>query len=118
MMQRRKLMIGAAALLATGMTLGLHVFSRKRYAPTPYDDVLGYLRDREWAQKFGTQAMTPDFKPDTAAARLRSLLGSGDLESAALRDAAQGRLSEPAQWLVPESVALLAMLAAKAAPRE
>ena len=34
MMQRRKLIVGAAALLAAGMTLGLHVVMRKRYAPT------------------------------------------------------------------------------------
>ena len=115
MMQRRAMVVGAAALMAAGMTLGLHFVTRKRYPATPYDDVLGHLRDRQWPQKFGAQAMTPDFKPDAAAARLRTLLGSGDLESAALRDAAEGRLSEAAQWLVPESVALTAKLAAKVA---
>ena len=115
MMQRRKLIVGAAALLAASMTLGLHVMMRTRYAPTPYDDVLDRLGNRDWAQKFGAQAMTPDFQADAAAARLRTLLVNGDLNTAATRDAGEGRLKEAAQWLVPESVALMAKLAAKVA---
>lgn len=115
MMRRRGLMVGAGALMAAGMTLGLHVLLRKRYPPTPYDDVLGQLGDREWAEKFGAQAMTADFRADAAAARLRTLLGQGKLESAAVRDAQEGRLVEAAKWLVPESVALMAGLSAKVA---
>jgi hypothetical protein len=111
--QRRGMIVGAA-LLAAGTTLGLNLLlRRKHYPPTPYDDVLGKLADRDWAEKFGAQTMTADFRAETAAARLRSLLGSGDLESAALREAQQGRLVEAAKWLVPESVALMAMLSAK-----
>jgi len=118
MIGRRGLMVGAAALMAAGMTLGLHLVTRRRYPLTAHDDVLNRLGERETMAAFGALAMTPGFAPDAAAARLRTLLGGDDLETAALRDAAEGRVMEAANWLVPESMALMAMLAARAAPRE
>ena len=120
MIGRRGMMLGAAALLAGGMTLGLHVLTRRRYPPGPYDDVLNRLGSREAMAAFGALALktAPGFAPDTAAARLRTLLGNDNLETAALRDAGEGRVVEAANWLAPESVALMAMLAARAAPRE
>ena len=115
-MRRRTLLLGGSALVvaAAGASWKFGLL-RKHYPPTPYDDVLGKLADRDWAETFGAQAMTADFRAETAAARLRTLLGSGDLESAALRDAQEGRLVEAAKWLAPESVALMAMLSAKVA---
>ncbi len=113
-MTRRGLLLGGSALVlaaAGGAAWQWNLFG-KHYPPTPYDDVLGRLRDRDWAQKFGAQALTPNFRADAAAARLRQLLGNGDLESAALRDTQEGRVVEAAKWLVPESVAQMAMLAA------
>jgi len=115
MMRRRGLVIGAGALLAAGVTLGLNLLLPKRYPPTPYDDVLRRLRNRDWAEKFGAQAMTADFRANAAAARLRTLLRQDDIETAALRDAQEGRLVEAAKWLVPESVALMTQLSAKVA---
>ena len=116
-MKRRALLLGSGAVLATAAggaaAWKLRLFG-PHYPPTPYDDVLNRLPDREWARKFGLQALPtmPDFTPDAAAARLRALLGNETLQSAALRDADAGRVTEAANWLVPESVALIAALAA------
>jgi hypothetical protein len=118
-MKRRMLLLGSGAVLATAAggvaAWKLHLFG-PHYPPTPYDDVLNRLSDREWASKFGAQALStlPDFTPEKAAARLRGLLGNGTLEVAALRDAEAGRVTEAAKWLVPESVALIAALSASA----
>jgi len=117
-MRRRALLLGGSALVlaaAGGAAWRLDLFG-KRYPSTPYDDVLGRLGEREKMRVFGAQALrtAPGFAPAEAAARLRVLLGRDDLETAALRDAAEDRLAEPANWLLPESVALMAMLAASA----
>jgi hypothetical protein len=117
-MKRRALLLGSGAVLATaagGVAAWKLRLFKPHYPPTPYDDVLRRLDDREWARKFGAQALKtmPDFAPDEAAARLRALLGSSSLESAALGDAQAGRLVEAANWLVPESVALIAALSAR-----
>jgi hypothetical protein len=116
-MKRRTFLLGGTALAAAaagGAAWKLRLF-RKHYAPTPHDDVLARLMDREWAEKFGAQALPtlPGYAPERAAARLRILLGSGSLKEAALRDAQAGRLVEAAHWLVPECVALIAALTAR-----
>ena len=114
-MKRRTLLLGGSALVAAaGAAWKLRLFG-PHYAPTPYDDLLSRLDDREWARKFGAQILPamPDFTPASGAARLRTLLGNGSLETAAMRDIAAGRLVEAAKWLVPESVTLMAVLAAR-----
>ncbi len=113
-MRRRTLLLGGSALLlaASGGAAWQAGLFGKRYPPTPYDDVLGRLRGRDAMAAFGAQAMGADFAPDAAAARLRTLLGRDGLEATALRDAGEGRVVEAARWLVPESMALMAMLAA------
>jgi hypothetical protein len=115
-MKRRALLLGSGAVLATAaggvLAWKLRLF-KPHYAPTPYDDVLNRLDDREWARRFGAQSMTNMPPADATAARLRTLLGNGTLQQAALRDAEEGRLAEAAGWVVPESVALMAALAAR-----
>src|SRR5690606_19418203 len=118
-MRRRTLLAGGSALVlaaAGGAAWRMNLLGRS-YPPTPYDDVLGRLRRREQMAAFGALALksAPDFMPDAAAARLRALLGRDGLEMAARRDAAEGRVTEAAHWLAPESMALMAMLAATAA---
>jgi hypothetical protein len=117
-MKRRMLLLGSGAVLATaagGAAAWKFRLFGPHYPPTPYDDILDRLSNREWAQKFGAQALTtmPDFTPDAAAARLRTLLGNDTLEAAASKDAQAGRVTEAAKWLVPESVALISALAAR-----
>ncbi len=117
-MKRRAILLGGGAVLATAVggavAWKLRLFG-PHYPPTPYDDVLNRLDDREWARKFGARAVKtmPEASADATAARLRSLLGSGTLQQAAARDAEESRLAEADGWLVPESVAQMAVLAAK-----
>jgi hypothetical protein len=116
-MKRRTLLMGSgAALLAAGGTVWMLRPPRRHYPPTPYDDILSRLDDREWAAKFGVSALAamPDFTPNNGAARLRPLLNKGSLQQVALRDAEAGRLMDVHGWLVPESIALMAALAKSA----
>jgi hypothetical protein len=114
-MRRRNLLAGSGALIvavAAGAAWKLRP-QRKHYAPTPYDDLLNRLGDRESAAKFGVAALAalPAFTPQTGAAKLRARLGRNSLQKAAFADAAAGRLVEVGGWLVPESVVLMAALA-------
>jgi hypothetical protein len=114
-MNRRAMLAGAGALIAALAARAMWTLKpfRKHYAPTPYDDLLSRLDDRDWAARFGAAAQKalPDYRPESAAMRLHGLMGSGTLKTAALRDAGAGRLMEVDGWLVPESVALIAALA-------
>jgi hypothetical protein len=116
--RRRSIIAGAGLLAAVGLALNWRTIARKHYPPTPYDDLLSRLADRDWAAKFGVlaQPVLPGFTPARAAARLRTLLGNGALQDAALRDARTGAIVEVAGWQTPESVALMAALAASQAP--
>jgi len=110
---RRNLIAGigaAGAAIAAGLYRFTDLFV-KHYPPTPYDDVLVALSDREQAVKLG--ALVSDAPaPPALAAKLR-LAFKPDLTAAAKADAASGRLTEVGGWVVPESVALLSALAAK-----
>lgn len=113
-MRRRGLIAGVAAAGAA-VAAGLYRFTDlfvKHYPPTPYDDVLEVLSDREQAARFGASvAGTAD--ANALAGKLRPMLGSGDLTAAAKADIEADRLTEAGGWVVPESVALLSALAAK-----
>jgi hypothetical protein len=107
----------AAAVVAAGaaVTAGLYRFTDlfvKHYAPTPYDDLLVRLTDREEAAKLGAQ-MPGSFDLASQTARLRDIFRRQDLAGAASADIAAGRLVELGGWVVPETVALLSALAAK-----
>jgi hypothetical protein len=109
-LSRREFGIGAVALAALGgVTLGYrHIFGRG-YAPTPYDDLLHQIVDREPATVLG-KALP---KPDVAALAARLRQPGFALERRARADAAAGRVVEAHGWIVPESVAAYAQLAAQ-----
>ena len=113
---RRRTLIASVAAAGAVLTAGIYRFTDlfvKHYPPSPYDDVLAALADRERAARFG--ALVHDVSaPAPLAARLRSILKSNGLAGAAASDIAAGRLAEVDGWVVPESVALLSALAAKA----
>jgi hypothetical protein len=115
--RRRGLLLGALGVMVGGLAVGWRNLFAKHYPPTPYDDVLKRLVDRQWAEKFGMSALKtmPGFSASAGAAQLRTMLGSGSLAAAASRDAAAGQVTEVEGWLVPKSVALIAALAAKLA---
>jgi hypothetical protein len=113
-MTRRMMIGGLAGLLAAGgAAWKFHVFGR-HYAPTPYDDLLSQIVDREPAAKLGAVVLQshPELDAAKLAARLRA--SSRALAGQAARDAGDSRLMEVGGWVLPESVALYAALAAKA----
>jgi hypothetical protein len=114
---KRRVVIGAAAAAGAAVAAGLYRFTDlfvKHYPPTPYDDVLAALVDREEAARLGALVGNAP-APAVLAARLRASLKPNGLAGAAQSDIASGRLTEVGGWVVPESVALLSALAAKAA---
>jgi len=114
---KRRTLIGGVAATGAAVAAGLYRFTDlfvKHYPPTPYDDVLASLVDREEAARLG--ALVQDAPAASAlAAKLRVMLKPNGLSGAVASDIAAGRLTEVSGWLVPESVALLSALAAKAA---
>jgi hypothetical protein len=107
----------AAAVVAAGAaaTMGLYHFTDlfvKHYAPTPYDDLLVRLTDREEAAKLGAKVPGP-FDLTTQTARLRAGFKGRDLAAAVNADLAAGHMVEVAGWVLPETVVLLSALAAK-----
>jgi hypothetical protein len=87
----------------------------KHYAPTPYDDVLSRLEDREQAAKLGAVALKqqPDFDTAASAQRLRAALEHGNFREVVLADAETGRVQLVEGWVLPQSVAVLSAIAAK-----
>lgn len=113
-MKRRALVTGviaAGAVLAAGLYRFTDIFV-KHYPPTPYDDLLGQLTDREQAIKLGAMG-SGSFDAQQQASRLRAALKNKNLADATYADIAAGRMMEIDGWLLPETVALLSVLAAK-----
>jgi hypothetical protein len=106
---------GAAALAALGT--GARLLLRKRYAPSPYDDLLARLDDRDADAQIGETVLAEadDFDPQATADDLRGRLAKRPLAAALTEDAAQNRLVEAGGWVLPETLGLLCALAAKAA---
>jgi hypothetical protein len=95
---------------AGGAAWRFHLFG-PHYPPTPYDDLLNQIADREAARVFGQAALKT--MPNRDAANLARLLrGQGTLAALAESDPAKARVTEVSGWVVPESVARYAALAA------
>ena len=112
-MTRRGILAGLVAVLAAagGAAWKFRLFA-KQYPPTPYDDLLGQIVDREPAIVFGRAAR----KSLPGAAQLAAGLRR-DHRSLAERAAAEpgeAQIAEVAGWIVPQSVAQYAALAAQA----
>jgi microcompartment protein CcmL/EutN len=112
---RRRDAIAAAVAVAAAAAAGLYRFTDlivKHYAPTPYDDVLAKLTDREQAVKLGAKVAGP-FNVKMQATALRLRLQKQSLAMAAAADIAQGHMAEVEGWVLPETVAQLSALAAR-----
>jgi hypothetical protein len=113
-MKRRNVVgsiVAASAVLAAGLYRFTDLFV-KHYPPTPYDDLLEQLSDREQATKLGAKAQGP-FDTKSLAQRIRPALQGRSLATAANGDIAAGRMVEVQGWVLPETVALLSVLAAR-----
>ena len=114
-MRRREFLGGVlggvvAIVAAGGAAWQFHLFG-PHYPPTPYDDLLNQIADRKPARMFGEAALKT--MPNASAASLaRMLRGQGSLADAGESDPAKDRVTEVAGWVVPESVARYAALAA------
>ena len=113
-MKRRGFLLGAAVAVvaAAGGAAAwrFHLFGR-HYPPTPYDDLLHQITDREPAAIFGQAALRTMGNAD-AASLARTLRGQAGLATLAASDPANGHVAEVSGWVVPESVARYAALAA------
>jgi hypothetical protein len=87
-----------------------------RYAPSPYDDLLARLPDRESAARLGAAFLAENrlFDSDRSAKALRRRLATRTLDAAMDSDLAQTRMVEAHGWLLPETLVTLCALAAKA----
>ena len=115
---RRNLLLGVgAAAVVAGVGYEATRVLRKRYAPSPYDDLLAKLDDRDGSAQIGEAVLAEvdDFDAKAVAAQLRAKLAQASLADMATADAAAERLLEAHGWVLPQSLALLCALAAKAA---
>lgn len=113
-MKRRTAVAGLAAA-GIAAVAGLYRFTglfARHYPPTPYDDVLAQLTDREQAVVLGRRVAGAG-DVGAQARHLRALLQGRTLASAASADIATGRMVEVAGWILPQTVAQLAALAAR-----
>lgn len=114
--RRQAVLGGAVAAIAGGLVAIGPVLLRKRYAPSPYDDLLALLDNRDADAQIGEAILADknDFDADAVAAALRARIGKRPLPDVMADDAAEGRVVEADGWLLPETLALLCALAAKA----
>jgi hypothetical protein len=113
--------IGALALAGAAVWEAPRVFLKlfaRRYPPSPFDDLLALLPDRENAVRLGAALDSGRRKidPRSTAARLRGKIGNHSLALVIAGDLAENRLVEAQGWLIPESLAELCALAAVVEP--
>lgn len=112
-MNRRDVIAGIVAA-GIAVTAGVYRFTdlfAKHYPPTPYDDLLGKLTDRDQAAKLGAKITA--FDVQSQVAQLRASLQNRSLTDAANADIAAGRMAEVEGWVLPQTLVSLSALAAK-----
>jgi len=106
---------GAGVLAAAALGYEAVRLLVPRHPPSPFDDLLALLPDRDAAAQVGLAYLGehPHFDSKTAAHLLRKQIGSQPLASVLQADIARARLAEVEHWLLPETLALLSAIAAK-----
>jgi hypothetical protein len=111
---RRGFGFGAAALAVLGAaSFGYRRMFAPWYAPTPYDDLLHQIVDRAPAALLGKTAARTMPGQDVAALAAKLRQPGFGLSERARTDAGAGRVTEAGGWVVPETVAFYAALAAQ-----
>ena len=112
---RRNIVAGLAAAVVAVMAGAVWKFHLlgPHYTPTPYDDLLNQIADRAPAMIFGRAALKamPGMSPSLLAAQLRR--DGRKLSARATAEPGAAQIVEVAGWVVPQSVALYAALAAQ-----
>ncbi len=105
--------VSAAALIAYEARL----LVGQRYAATPFDDLISQLPERENAARLGTAVLAQEksFDARSAALQLRARIKNSPLADVLATDLRSGHLTEVRGWILPETLAALCALSAKAA---
>jgi hypothetical protein len=106
---------GAGVLAAAALGYEAVRLLAPRHPPSPFDDLLALLSDRDAAAQVGLAYLSehPHFDSANAVHLLRKEIRAQPLASVLQADIAQARLVEAGHWLMPETLALLSALAAK-----
>jgi hypothetical protein len=104
------LAIAGAALVEAPKLFAPH------YPPSPYDDLLAQLPDRESAARIGAAYLAGHrpFNPAGAAGDLRQRIASHSFAAVLESDLAEAHMAEAHGWVLPETLLALCALAAKA----
>lgn len=117
MKPNRRFIVGGAAGVSASIIAGVFAprWFAKRYPPTPCDDLLSLLDDREAAKKIGQQFLKdyPNFTAAKAARALRQHIGRRTPEAVLESEIANGQLTEASHWVMPQTLVGLCALAAK-----
>jgi hypothetical protein len=105
---------GAGVLAAGAIAYESWRLLARHYPPTPYDDLLSLLPDREAARRLGGAFLSEhtNFTAHYAANALRKHIAGRALPDVLDSEIAAGALTEARHWLVPETLAGLCALAA------
>jgi hypothetical protein len=102
----------ALGIAALGVTMPRLLGGRRQ--PSNYDDLLAQLGDRDAAGRVGhamRAGQTAPVDSKTLARGLRQRFERRNINEVTDSDLAQGRLLEAQGWVLPESLALLCVLA-------
>jgi hypothetical protein len=115
--RRNALIAGGVGVTAIAAGVSGRMLLRKRYAPSPYDDLLALVEDRDAAAQIGETVLAEveEFEPKILADELRARIAKRPLAVVMTEDASEGRVVEGGGWVLPETLGLLCALAAKAA---
>jgi hypothetical protein len=117
---RRPLLKGLAAAVGLAIAGVALVEAPKVFAPhhppSPYDDLLAQLSDRDSAARIGAAFLAghSTFDAAGAAADLRRRLASHSFAAVLESDIASAHMAEAQGWVLPEGLVALCALAAKA----
>ena len=115
--RRQTIILGGGVAAVAGAGLAGRFLLRKRFAPTPYDDLIALVPDRDGAAQIGETVLAEveDFEPTAMASDLRRRIAGRPLAAVVQEDARGGRIVEGGGWVLPETLGLICALAAKAA---
>lgn len=114
----RRAVLGGAVVVVAGVAVvtGPKLL-RKRHAPSPYDDLLAQLDDRDAGAQIGEAVLAgqKNFNAVAVADTARKRLKGRKLADYSVQEATEGHVVEVSGWVVPETLSMLYALAAKAA---
>ena len=118
---RRPFLAGLLGIFGVGVVGGAIYETPKlfkRYPPTPYDDLLELLPDREEAIRLGAGGLSVTsgptvFEPEKVARDLRKAFAGRSLREAMEADLEKHAVAEFGGWVLPLDLTLLCEFAAK-----